>query len=559
MRNSVALRLALGFMAVVALSLGLALYQLQNFYQAMGYLDAITRHDTQVNDKITDIIQIRYQLRSLREIALADAALASAGLVPPQQGERRVDRYVAEARVLVRRIEELRGLAAGFSNIGISAERRTMWGELTVLAQRMEGDARPLVERGASLVGLLRENRLSEAVRMRTAMEETQTRLEDGIQLSRELVTRMTASGRADIQAQFDGAIRAAIAAITAVILTAAAAAWVIGRSISASMEAFIGFVQQVGQGDLTRRMPDVGSGELARLGSHLNAMTWSLREVASQTRAAAEEVNASTAEIRASAQEQAAAVAEQLSAIEETNATLTEITHSGAQITSRAQVVERNAQSVVDSSATGLRAVEEGAEAMDAIRDQVETVARTIISLSERTQAIGEIILTVNAIAERSHLVALNASIEAAAAGEHGRTFSVVAAEIKRLADQARDATGRVRANLGEIQQGISSTVLLTEEAAKRVEVGRRQGAATEELIRALAGNLQESVQAFQQIVAATNQHHIGLEQVTQALQSIRHAASQTASTTRQLEGMAGNLSTLSEQLIDAVRNYRL
>lgn len=559
MRNSVALRLALGFMAVVVLSLGLALYQLRSFQQVMGFLDAITRYDTQVTSKLTDIILTRAQLHSLREISLADAALASARLLPQQQGERPADRYVEEARVLVGQIEELRRLAAGFSGSGMSAERRKMWGELADLGERMENDARPLVELGATLISRVRENRLPEAVQMRATMEGLQMRLEDSIHRSRDLVTRMTASGRTDIQEHFDGAIRTATIAIVAVILTAAAAAWVIGRSISGSIEAFIGFVQQVGQGDLTQRMPDVGGGELARLGSHLNAMTWSLREVASQTRAAAEEVNASTAQIRASAQEQAAAMAQQLSAIEQTNATLTEITHSGAQITSRAQVVERSAQSVVDSSTTGLRAVEEGAEAMDSIRDQVETVARTIISLSERTQAIGEIILTVNAIAERSHLVALNASIEAAAAGEHGRTFSVVAAEIKRLADQAREATGRVRANLGEIQQGISSTVLLTEEAAKRVEAGRRQGAATEELIRALAGNLQESVQAFQQIVAATNQHHIGLEQVMQALQSIRHASSQTASTTRELEGMAGNLSNLSEQLVDAVRNYRL
>jgi methyl-accepting chemotaxis protein len=558
MRNSVALRLAFGFLAVVVLSLGLALYQLRSFHQAMAFLDAITQYDNQVADKLTDIIQLRAQLRSLREFSLANAALASARMLQ-QQGTIPADRYVAEARVLVRQIEELRRLAVGVSGAGVSPERRKMWEELADLAQQMENDAIPLLERGGALFESLREGRLAEAVQIRSTMEDLQLRLDASFQRSRDVVARMTNSGRADIQVQFDDAIRTAIVAIVAVILTAAAAAWVIGRSISVSMEAFIGFVQQVGQGDLTRRMPDIGGGELARLGGHLNAMTWSLREVASQTRAVAEEVNASTAEIRASAQEQAAAVAEQLSAIEETNATLTEITHSGAQITSRAQGIERTAQGVVNSSATGLRAVEEGAEAMDAIREQVETVARTIISLSERTQAIGEIILTVNAIAERSHLVALNASIEAAAAGEHGRTFSVVAAEIKRLADQARDATGRVRANLGEIQQGISSTVLLTEEAGKRVEIGRRQAAATEQLIRTLAANLQESVQAFQQIVAATNQHHIGLEQVMQALQSIRQAASETASTTRELEGMAGNLNTLSEQMIDAVRNYRL
>lgn len=220
---------------------------------------------------------------------------------------------------------------------------------------------------------------------------------------------------------------------------------------------------------------------------------------------------------------------------------------------------MERNAKDAAGISDLGLTAVAATVSSMDSIREQVENVASTIVSLSERTQAISEITLTVNTIAERSHLLALNASIEAAAAGEHGRTFSVVAGEIKRLADQAREATQRVRGNLGEIQQGINSSVMLAEEAAKRVEAGRIQTEATDRTIREMADAIQESVQAFQQIVAATNQHQIGLEQVMQALASIRQASSQTSSTTRELEGAATNLNSLSEALVEAVRIYRL
>jgi methyl-accepting chemotaxis protein len=349
------------------------------------------------------------------------------------------------------------------------------------------------------------------------------------------------------------------VVAIVAMLISGAAAAWVIGSSIGGVLRRFMGFVQMVGQGDLTHTLPTQGGGELSRMGAHLNGMRESLRSVATQTRAAAENVNSATAEIRTTAQEQAAAAAEQLSGIEETSATLTEITQSGAQITQRAQDVERNAQDAAGISDQGLRAVAASVSSMDSIREQVESVAATIVSLSERTQAISEITLTVNTIAERSHLLALNASIEAAAAGEHGRTFSVVAGEIKRLADQAREATQRVRSNLGEIQQGINSSVMLAEEAAKRVEAGRVQTLSTDGIIREMAGAIQESVQAFQQIVAATNQHQIGLEQVMQALSSIRQAASQTSSTTRELESAATNLNGLSEALVDAVRIYRL
>ncbi|CCD00468.1 methyl-accepting chemotaxis protein, partial [Azospirillum baldaniorum] len=202
---------------------------------------------------------------------------------------------------------------------------------------------------------------------------------------------------------------------------------------------------------------------------------------------------------------------------------------------------------------------MEDTNQAMDAIREQAEAVAENIVILSERTQAIGEIILTVNDIAERCHLLALNAAIEAAAAGEHGRTFAVVASEIKSLADQSKEATAQVRSNLSEIQHGINASVMLTEEAVKRVGAGKRQTDATQSTIRDLAESVQESVLAFQQIVAGTNQQQIGLEQVIQALQNIREASSQTAAGTRQLEGAATNLNDLGQGLVEAVRNYRV
>ena len=106
-----------------------------------------------------------------------------------------------------------------------------------------------------------------------------------------------------------------------------------------------------------------------------------------------------------------------------------------------------------------------------------VEEVAENIVALSEKTQAVGEIIATVNDVAERSNLLALNAAIEAAAAGEQGNRFSVVANEMKNLADQAKDSTVQVRTILSDIQKGINSSVMLTEEAVKRVESGKQQG----------------------------------------------------------------------------------
>ncbi|MEW5727668.1 MAG: methyl-accepting chemotaxis protein [Pseudomonadota bacterium] len=557
-RLSIGARLVTGFALVVALSVVLSLFQLANFRSAIRFVNVVTTDDVAALAHLNEIIRLRSQLRAAREAAIAEAALAvtdsTRGQLP-----RIAERYAQGSKALLARIGELEKVSAARTSDGASAERRRLWSELSRTAGDLRATLEAITGRGSALLELLRQGDLKSAVALRREIDLRQEALERELNRSVELVEMLTSSGRRDILAAYDGALDAALVAILAVVLMGAGATWVIGRSITVPLARFVALVNTVGQGDLTSRVPEEGRGELGTLGRHLNGMAGSLSAVAAKTRSVAEELSVAVNQIRASAQQQAASVAEQLSAVEETNATVAEITQSGAQITGRAQEVERNALVAAGGAEQGLRAVESTVQAMDAIRDQVEATARTIVSLSERTQAIGEIILTVNAIAERAHLLALNASIEAAAAGEHGRTFSVVAGEIKRLADQSRDATAQVRANLGEIQQGINSSVMLTEEVGKRVEAGLRQSDATDRTIRTMADNIHESVQAFQQIVAATNQHQIGLEQVQQALQSIRQGSSQTATTTRQLEGAANNLSRLSKDLLEETRNFRL
>lgn len=555
MRMSIATRLAVGFGAVMAVSLALSLFQLSNFRGAIAFLDAVTQRDFDAYRLVVEISHGRAQVKSLREGAVIQALVGT----DPKQRINRAD-YVRETETVVGAMRRLSALAHERAGDPASTpERQGPWRAMANAADEMVVLERRIQVLGENAIQLSEAGRTADAagallsvIKDHQSLDVQQSRIET-------LIIDLAEAGRTNVQDTFRETMRTAFGAITVMMLAAAAAATAISTSIGGVLRHFMGFIQRVGQGDLTHDLPEEGGGELARMGAHLSGMRQSLRQVATQTRAAAENVNAATAEIRASAQEQAAAAAEQLSAIEETSATLTQITQSGAQITRRAQEVERNGQGAAALAEEGQRAVVATVQAMDSIREQAETVAATILRLSERTQAISDIILTVSTIAERSHLLALNASIEAAAAGEHGRTFSVVAGEIKRLADQARDATDRVRVNLGDIQQGIGESVMLAEEAAKRVAAGRNQAQSTDGTIRDMAAAIQESVLAFQQIVAATNQHQIGLEQVMQALASVRQAASQTTMATRELDGAAANLNQLSETLVDAVRIYRL
>jgi methyl-accepting chemotaxis protein len=330
-------------------------------------------------------------------------------------------------------------------------------------------------------------------------------------------------------------------------------------RSITRPLSEFERFVTAVGEGDLTQKCAREGGDELGMLGRGLNQMVTRLRGMASQTRAATENLNSTTMQILASAKQQSALTGEQLAAYQQTNATMQEVSQSCTQITEKAKQVTAVAEAVSIANTSSVDAVQKANQTVEAIHEQAEAVAQNIVSLSEKTQAVGDILATVNDIAEQSHLLALNAAIEAAAAGEHGRTFSVVAGEIKNLADQSKAATVQVKSILGDIQKEIHTSVMLTEEAVKRVDIGRHQADAAASSIRTMSANIDQSVQAFQQIVAGTNQQQIGFENVMQALKDISRASEQAASGTRQTEKAAANLNDIGTQLRLATEGYRL
>ena len=333
-----------------------------------------------------------------------------------------------------------------------------------------------------------------------------------------------------------------------------------ISSGIVRSLAALVKSAEAIAQGDLRQEnLPVISEDEIGRLTTVFNKMTDSLRELARQNLVGTENLNTSAAEILASTQEQASSAKEQASAVHETTTTMEEVRQSGLQISERAKKVAADAEATSAITASGLQSVQDAVRTMTAIREQVEQVAGNIVALSEKNQAVGDIIATVTDIAEQSNLLALNAAIEAAAAGESGRSFSVVANEMKNLSEQAKQSTVQVRSILGEIQKGINSAVMLTEEAVKRVESGKQQTDVAERTIRQMAATTQQSVSAFQQIVAATSQQHIGFEQVGQALVNIRQATEQTAVGTSQLEKATAGLNALGQQLRKSVERYKI
>ncbi len=441
---------------------------------------SLVAHSHKVKEGIADLLS-----------TVKDAETGQRGFVLTGE-ERYLEPYTNAIREIDRKVQDLRDL---------TADRPVQQREIDKLQPLIAGKLAELAE----TVSLRRSKGQSAALavvlsdRGKNVMDEARQVLSEMDASANELLKQRDQSARAT--ASF--ATTAMLSGGFLVLLLVLAIAMVIRSSITRPLTVFMNFAGRVGEGDLTQQAKVSSRDELGQLALCLDQMVVGLRDVAGQSRLATENLKSAATEILASTQQQAAGTGEQAAAIQQTTTTMEEVMQAGVQISERAKQVAASAEATSAASHAGLQAVENTTRTMEAIREQAEAVAGNVVSLSERTQAVGEIISTVNDLAEQSHLLALNAAIEAAAAGEHGRSFSVIASEVKNLADQSREATVQVRSILGDIQKGINSSVMLSEEAVKRVESGKQQADVADRTIREMTEGIQQSVQAFQQIVA--------------------------------------------------------
>ncbi|MBY0256311.1 methyl-accepting chemotaxis protein [Methylobacterium sp.] len=555
MSISIGKRILLGFVAITLVVVALGFYALGQIGVVRDTTDAIVSRDLTVARQLDDLAN------KARDMGLQRRNAIIALLARARGGPERDDvsgawrRTATEADAI---LAELIRASDGYRTRSASEERSQTWRKLNGVAIEALAEFRELRTASEAQFAAIAAKDIDAVEARNDALNRSQDMFLAAIERTRSALDDGIAAGQRSVADLYERSRLSILGTLAACVLLSILVTILISRAVVRPLEAVMAFAERVGEGDLSGTLDARGKDEIGRLGRTLNRMVAGLADLARTNRAATADLNAAAAEIRASAQEQAASVEEQFAAVQETAATVDEITHSGAQIGKRAGEVIATAQSTAQTSRAGLRAVADTARAMDSIREQAEAVAGNIVALSEKTQAIGDIITTVNDISERTHLLALNAAIEAAAAGESGRSFAVVASEMKLLADQAKSATGQVRTILGEIQRGINTSVMLTEEAVKRAATGKARSDTTQRTIEEITARVEESVQTFQQIVASTNQQQLGIEQVMGALQNIRQASQQTAAGTREVEAASANLTELAQALMTLAERYR-
>ena len=268
--------------------------------------------------------------------------------------------------------------------------------------------------------------------------------------------------------------------------------------------------------------------------------------------------LSAASSEILSVTAELSSGTAQTATSVNETSATVEEVRKTTEMTNLKAKAVAEKSMAVSQVAVTGQQSVEEILSGMTHIQQQMESIAGSVVKLSEQSQAIGEIIATVTDIAEQSNLLAVNASIEAAKAGEYGRGFGVVAQEIKNLAEQSKQATTHIRTILTDIQRGISTTVISTEQGTKTVATGLRLSNEARDAIGVLSQSISEAAKSSVQITASSQEQVVGMDQISSAMESIRMAAQNNLEVTRQVEKTAKDLHDLGIALKQITERFK-
>ncbi|MEM6749419.1 MAG: methyl-accepting chemotaxis protein [Planctomycetota bacterium] len=313
------------------------------------------------------------------------------------------------------------------------------------------------------------------------------------------------------------------------------------------------------GEGDLTQRLEVRSKDELGQLAGWFNHFIAKVHDVIAEVVGTTEDVAAASTQIASSSEQIAGGMNEQSQQITQVSAAVEEMSASVI------EVAKKSADASGASEQAG-RAADEGGEViretitdMGAISDAVASSSSQVESLGKRGEEIGEIVSVINDIADQTNLLALNAAIEAARAGEHGRGFAVVADEVRKLADRTTKATEEIGQSINAIREETAGAVDQMGQSAERVSAGVERAEQSGDSLRKIVASAKEVSSMIQSIAAAAEEQSAAAEQVSCNIESISQVTRQAAEGTNQAADAATSLSATSERLLQLVGSFKV
>lgn len=372
-------------------------------------------------------------------------------------------------------------------------------------------------------------------------------------------IDALVAKERARVKAEMNGFLMRTAA--TALVITGflfLAARRFFVTSISTPLTKISSTMKQADT-DLTARIPIEGETEIDELARRFNAHTESFQGVIKNAADTVANVQTYARDIAVSVEEQAAVAAQQSAAVSEITATMEEVSASSVQIAEHAHSVVEIATKTWETTRNGARAVEAVIASMNEIQTDNEGSIREIVELGRKSKEIAKVMQIINTIADQTKLIAFNAALEAASAGDAGKRFGVVAVEIRRLADSVMASTGEIEAKVGEIQEAINRLVIASEKGSKGIKAGMDRSSQTASLLMGMVEGAQSTTDAAKQISLSTQQQRSASSQVVTALKEIMQGSKQMLDAIGQIGGISRQMTQQSDGLKGTVATFKV
>lgn len=318
--------------------------------------------------------------------------------------------------------------------------------------------------------------------------------------------------------------------ALLAILALGILLAWLVSRTVTGPIKAVVETIKDIaqGEGDLTKRLPILGKNEIGELSEWFNIFIDKLHTIINQVSGSSMQLASSALELQLTSKQMTESIA-QLSSQSTSLATAgEEMSATSGDIANNCHQAANNAGGATHKANQGAAVVGQSISVMNTIAERVQNAAKTVDALGVRSEQIGAIIGTIEDIADQTNLLALNAAIEAARAGEQGRGFAVVADEVRALAERTTRATKEIGEMIKAIQKETKAAVVSMEQSVTQVEQGTSHAA--------------ESGRSLQEILDIIND-------VTGQISQIATAAEEQTATTREISSNVMNLNDLAQQ----------